>query len=703
MIRYTKDTDQIAIITLDMKGRPLNILNHEIVDAFVPVIEHLKKEKSLGRLKGVIITSAKKTFLAGGDLEYLSKSNDPRKVFDFSQKLKAFFRDLERPGVPVVAAINGSAFGTGFELALACHRRIVLDKMDVRIGLPEVNFGLMPGNGGVIRLMWLLGIEKAFDILTGGRIWTPGDALRAGLADALAHDEHELISLAKQWLLQTKEARRPWDDAQATIPGGTAKDPCTARIISQLAARVAAKWYNHFPAPLAILNTLNEGSRVDFETATRIESRYYTSLLLSREAKNMIQALWFNQNEIDQGISRPRGFGKFRAKKVGVVGAGMMGTGIAAACLSNGMEVTLKDVSSMIAEQGKERVGQALDHYIGTGDFDKDGKEAAIKKIRTTEKAEDFSQCDLVIESVFENTNLKKKVITETEAHLDEFAFLASNTISIPITRLADKSGNPAQFVGLHFFRPVEKVPLVEIVRGKNTSEETVAKAFDFVKSIGKTPIVVKDDWGFYVARVQNTYILEGITMLQEGISPALIENLGLQCGMPKGPLALADELSLELVLRYEKQAADHYGTRYIQHPAVNVLTKMLGELERPGAGKKAGFYDYPENGKIIWEGLGEYFPANGNHLPTHEIMERYLFAQVLEAIWCLQEGVINTIPEANLGSVFGWGFPAFKGGVIQYVNDFGKENFIARSEALKLAHGQRFSIPKWLLKNDEL
>ncbi len=703
MIRYTKDTDHIAIITLDMKGRPLNILNHEIVDAFVPVIAHLKKEKEKGGLKGVIINSAKKTFLAGGDLEYLSRSNNPQEIFDFSQKLKAFFRDLERPGVPVVAAINGSALGTGFELALACHHRILLDKTDVRVGLPEVNFGLMPGNGGVIRLMWQLGIEKAFDILTGGRIWTPKDALQVGLVDELAEDENQLITLAKNWLLNTQEARRPWDDALANIPGGTAKDPATARLISKLAARVAATWHNHFPAPLAILNTLNEGSRVDFETATRIESRYYTSLLLSRESKNMIQALWFDQNAIDQGISRPKGFGKFRAKKVGIVGAGMMGTGIAAACLSNGMDVVLKDVSKMIAEQGKDRVGQALDHYIGTGDFDWAGKDMAIKKITTTEKANEFKECDLVIESVFENTNLKKKVITDTEIYLDEYAILASNTVSIPITRLAENTNNPAHFIGLHFFRPVEKVPLVEIVRGKNTSEETVAKAFDFVKSIGKTPIVVKDDWGFYVARVQNTYILEGITMLQEGISPVLIENLGVHAGMPKGPLALADELSLELVLRYEKQASAHYGTKYIRHPAVTVLNKMLDELKRPGAEKMVGFYEYMEGNKKIWNDLSEVFPQQETNLPHEEIIERLLFAQVLEAVWCLQEGVINTVPEANLGSVFGWGFPAFKGGVIQYVRDYGKDNFIARSEALKTAHGQRFSVPKWLLNNDEL
>jgi 3-hydroxyacyl-CoA dehydrogenase / enoyl-CoA hydratase / 3-hydroxybutyryl-CoA epimerase len=410
--------------------------------------------------------------------------------------------------------------------------------------------------------------------------------------------------------------------------------------------------------------------------------------------------MWFDQNDIAKGISRPKGFGRFRPRRVGIVGAGVMGSGIASACLAQGLEVILKDVSRMIAEQGKERVGRMLDYYVDCGDLDEAGKSACLQRIKTTESSEDFTDCDLVIESVFENLNVKKKVITATEEYLDEYAFLASNTVSIPISRLAENSVRPGQFIGLHFFKPVEKVPMVEIVRGKNTSEETIAKACDFVQAIGKTPIVVKDAWGFYVARVQNTYILEGITMLQEGYSPALLENLGLQAGMPTGALALADNLSLDLVLRYEKQASEHYGSKYIRHPAVDVLKKMLDELNRPGAAKKAGFYDYDENGRRLWSGLAEHFPVTKTDFDAGEIMERFLTAQILEAVWCLQEGVIETVQEANLGSILGWGFPSFKGGVIQYVRDVGKEKFIARCGELANAHGQRFSVPKWLKSN---
>ncbi|MEZ4957071.1 MAG: 3-hydroxyacyl-CoA dehydrogenase NAD-binding domain-containing protein [Saprospiraceae bacterium] len=696
MIRYTKDTDHIAILTLDMKGRQRNLLNHEIVAAFVPVIQHLKKQKSKGELRGVIITSAKKNFLVGGNLKYLSDTENPKDIFDYAEKLKSFFRELEQPGIPVVAAINGNAIGTGFELALACHYRIVLNKQDIRIGLPEAKYGVMPGNGGTIRLLWLMGIEQAFHLLAEGKEWTPAEAKMVGLVDELATDQADMILRAKRWLLKTKEVVRPWDQPNAMLPDINSMP----QKIAKLSAHVAARWKQHYPAQQAILNTLNEGSQVDFATACRIESRYYTALLLSPESRNITQALWFDQNQISNGISRPKGFGKLRPKKIGIVGAGVMGSGIAASCLAAGYEVLLKDVSRMIAEQGKERVAQMLEAYLKSGKILKTTQEECIAKIHTTESAEGFIDCDLVIESVFENVNLKRKVVSETEQYIDEFAFFASNTVSIPITQLAEKSIRPEQFVGLHFLRHADSMPLVEIVRGEQTNDETIAKAFDFVKSIGKTPIVVKDDWGFYVARVQNTYILEGITMLQEGYLPALIENLGLQSGMPKGPLALADELSFDLVLRYEQQAADHYGSKYIQHPAVTVLKKMMDELKRNGHKKNGGFYEQNDENKKLWPGLNDHFTFNKSTYDQEEIMERFLFVQILEAVWCLHEGVIKTEQEANLGSVLGWGFPSFKGGVIQYIKNYGKSNFIKRCNELKSAHGQRFSVPGWLKNN---
>lgn len=698
MIHYRKDTDNIVTLVLDMDGRNNNIINHEIGEAFLPVIQHLQQEKLRGGLRGVILTSDKKTFLAGGDLEYLVRTSDAAEIFRFSEKLKAFLRALESPGVPVVAALSGSALGTGFEVALGCHHRIAIHDPKMRLGLPEVNIGLMPGAGGIIRLMWLLGIEQAFPILAKGRSYAPHEALKVGIIDELAHDKKDMMERAKAWIMSTQEGRRPWDKKGSTIPGGTAKDVLMATTIRNMAARLCAETHNNYPAPRTILNVMAEGSRVDFDTACRIESRYYTELLQSPECRNMIKAFWTDLKAIKSGMSRPKGFGRFRPKKVGIIGSGIMGSGIALACLRRGMSVVLKDVSKPIAERGRDFVRQKLMQLVEAGTILPQQKEEMLKRITTTDTSADFEACDLVIEAVFENEMVKQKVTREAEEHLDEYAIFGTNTISIPITQLAKASVRPDNYVGLHFFHPADEVPLVEIVRGKQTSEETIARAFDFVTAIKKTPIVVKDDWGFYAARVQNTYILEGITLLKEGYSPSLIENLGRQAGMPKGALAMADDLGLHFVLKYEQQAAAHYGTRYIVHPAVETLNLMLGDLQRHGRHKRAGFYLYMEGGqRQLWPALGEHFPVQVHDYDRQEVIERLLFTQVLEAVWCMQEGVIQSVPAANLGSIYGWGFPAFKGGVIQYVHDYGLAAFTARCKVYEQRYGQRFKVPSKL------
>lgn len=700
MIKYQKDTDNIVTLMLDMDSGSSNIINHEVFDAFVPVIKHLQKEKLRGSLRGVILTSAKKSFLAGGDWSYLYESNDPEAIFHFSQRFKEFLRDLEKPGVPVVAAINGNALGAGFEVALACHHRIVLNKPKIKIGFPEVKMGIIPGGGGIIRLMWLLGIKKAFPILTNGYAYTPKEALAAKLIDDLASDRKEMIQKAREWLLSTKEGRRPWDREDGRIPEGTARNLRMAQTIRELAAQVACQTRNNYPAPQAILEVMSEGSKVDFDTACRIESRHYTSLAQSSVAKNMIKALYFDFHAIQNGTTRPKGYGKFRPRTIGIIGAGMMGTGIATACLENGLEVVLKDVSKLIAERGRDMIIQKLDAKINLGHLHPLDKESMLKKLLTSDDSSNFENCDLVIEAVFENRMVKQKVTKEAEQHMDEYSLFGTNTVSIPISKLADASIRPENYIGLHFFHPADEVPLVEIIRGIKTSDETIARAFDFVKAIQKTPVIVKDDWGFFAARVQNTFILEGITMLQEGYSPALIENLGKQAGMPKGSLELADQLGLELVLNYEQQAAKHYGPKYIQHPAVFILDTMIKELQRSGKTKKAGFYDYEKDGrKNLWQELTEHFPSTINNTDYSEIIDRLLIAQVLEAVWCLQEGVISSIEGANLGSIHGWGFPAFKGGVIQYAKSYGYDNFKKRCDELKDKYGQRFKVPSKLKK----
>jgi 3-hydroxyacyl-CoA dehydrogenase/enoyl-CoA hydratase/3-hydroxybutyryl-CoA epimerase len=680
-----------------MGNRHFNLINHEMYQYFKPVIKHLQQEKAKGVLRGIILTSAKKNFLEGGELDYLHDNSDAQQIYEQSLTLNKFFRALESPGVPVVAAINGNALGTGFEFALACHHRIVLDNSKIRLGHPEVITGLMPGNGGITRLLWLLGLEKAFAILANGKKYRPKEALKVGIIDEIASSQKSMMEKAKKWLLKTKEGRRPWDKEGESIPYGTARDPKIAKIVQKLAAHLSEKTFNNFPAPQFILNTLVEASKVDFDTATRIESRYFTRLALRPETKNMIKAFWYDYTAIKKGINRPKGFGKFRAKQVGVIGAGRMGSGITFNCIKKGLNVVLKDVSQPIAELGKQYSKEQLALLVEQDTISEEEAKRLFANIKATSNPEDFETCDLIIEAVYENEMVKAKATKEAEQYIDEYSIFATNTLSIPITKLANASYRPENYVGMHFFYPVEKVPLVEVVKGKLTSDETLARAFDFVRGMGKIPIIVKDDWGFFVARVQNTYILEGITLLQEGVPAALIENVGLQMGMPKGALAFADDLSLKMVLKYENQAATHYGSQYEPHPAVATLARMIDDLNRTGRLKQAGFYEYEKENRLLWSGLKKHFPNSEEEYSVETIKERLLFVQVIEAVWCLQEKVITSVPEANLGSVFGWGFPAFTGGVFQYVNSYGLDEFVEKCGVFKEKYGPRFRVPRLL------
>ncbi len=698
MIRLKKDTDNIMTIIFDMKDRPHNVVNHEISEAFVPVLQRLQEEKAQGQLRGVILTSAKNSFLSGGDLGYLYDVDDPEELFQQAEKLSHFFRALEKPGVPVVAAISGNALGSGFEVAMACHHRIVLDDPRVRVGMPEVNLGLMPSGGNVIRMMWLLGIEQAYNVLTSGRHYSPQEALKVGIIDELANNQKELMEKAREWLLSHTDWHRPWDQPGSEIPGGTANDPKLILKIRSMAAQMAAATYNNSPAKRAILNVLVQGSKVDFGTACRIENRRFAHLVCSPTAKNMISTFWMDYHAIKTGINRPRGYGRFRVRKVGIIGSGQMGSGIAVACIQHGLSVVLKDVSKAIAERGREFVSQRIDQLIQEGTFHPSEKEQIMKRLVTTDKAADFKECDIIVEAVFESEALKQKVTTEAEAQLDHYSIIGTNTVSIPISKLSAGMQRPENYVGLHFFHPADQVPLVEIVRGKDTSDETIARAVDFAQRIMKIPIVVKDIWGFYAGRVRNTYILEGISMLQEGYSPALIENSGRQLGLPHGPLELADALGLQLVLKYEEQAANHYGSKYVQHPAVEVLKVMLQEHQRTGRSAKAGFYEYGEDGtRQLWSGLTESWPNTQKTYDRQNLNERLLFSQVIEALWCMQEKVVTSSAAANLGSVYGWGFPRETGGVIRFIQDYGMDEFMKQSQQYHKKLGQRFRIPKVL------
>ncbi len=699
MIKYTKDTDGIVTLTLDMSDSPVNIINHEVGRAFIPAIQQLQKEKEKGELGGVIITSAKKTFLAGGDLDYLYETKDASEIFNYIEQLNNIFRSLEFPGVPVVAALNGSALGSGYELTLACHYRIALDDPDSRIGLPEVNLGLMPGSGGVIRLLWLLGLEQAFKILVSGRVYRPQEALKEGLVDEVAMDEDDMIQKARNFIYKNKNVCQRWDKPEGKIRRGTLKTWRNARFVAEQTASFSKNGHNNFPAKQAILSTLVEGTAVGFDTAVRIGSRYFTRLIMGQTARNMTKTFWYDYNAIKKNANRPKGFGKFRPGKIGVIGAGLMGSGIACQCAVSGLEVVLKDISKPVAERGKELSVQFLKDKVAEGKLTKDEKTNILNRITATESAEVFKDCDIVIEAVFENATVKSKVTREAQLYMEEESIFVSTTSTLSISELAKATNDPTDFIGLRFFSPVTQSRIVEVVRGEKTSEETLARAFDFVKKLKKIPIIVKDNLGFFVERVYNQYLLEGILLLKEGVLPATIEQAGRKAGMTFPPLAGCDKNGLKNVRVIGGKFGD-------QQAALEVIDLLTNEYKRNGKVNSSGFYEYESNNEqYLWSELKELFPPKKDQPDFSEVMKRLLFVQVLEAVRCLEEGVIQTVGEANLGSIYGWGFASFKGGVIQFINDFGIENFIMKSESMEELYGARFGVPKMLksaLKNPD-
>ena len=707
MINYSKDSDNIVTLTLDNPNRSANLINIAFGEKFREVLAQLQVDTDI---RGIIITSAKDTFMAGADIDELFAESDAQSFFDRGQELKAGFRYLETQGKPVVAAMNGTALGGGFELCLAAHRRIAIDNPKTQIGLPEVTLGLLPGGGGVVRMVRLIGLQPSLPFLTEGKKVSPKEALSNGLIHELATDKEDLMAKARAFILENKTAKQPWDQDGYKMPGGTPLSPKVAQMLPIAPAMLAKKTYNNYPAPLAIMAVAIEGAVVDFETATRIESRYFAKLATGNVAKNMINVFWKQLNGLNAGGSRPKIEQKFSFKKVGVLGAGMMGSGIAYACAMSGLEVVLKDVSQEGADKGKAYSENLLKKRVSKGKSTKEKADEILNRIKASADANDLAGCDLIIEAVFENRELKAKVTAEAEAVMDATGVFASNTSTLPITGLAEKSSRPKQFVGLHFFSPADKMPLVEIIIGKETSDETLARAFDFVKQIKKTPIVVNDSRGFYTSRVFATYVLEGIALLEEGNHPRAIEAAGLKAGMPVGPLALTDEVSLSLFAHIRTQtnldlAAE--GKAIPQHSAYRVVDKMLA-IGREGKAKGAGFYEYPkESGakKFLWPGLAEQFP-NTVDSTEQEMIERMLFIQCIETVRCFDENVLMSVPDANIGSIFGWGFAPFKGGTLQYINDYGVAKFVARAKELEAKYGERFAVPNSLevrAKNEEL
>jgi len=687
-IRYDKDERGVVTLTMDMPDRKANTLGAELAAALADAVARLEAE---GGLTGVMLTSAKKDFLAGADIDEMYAWTDPAAVFAQAEAFKAVMRRFETLGKPTVAAMAGSALGGGYELALCCHRRIAVDDAKARIGLPETTLGLFPGGGGTQRLPRMIGIQAALPLILEGKRLKPKDALAAGLVDELAPDLNEAIARAKAWIAEHPESRQPWDETNFRWPGGPSVTPKNAMMWSVAPSMLNQKTRDCYPAPHAALAAVFEGGCVDFDTGCRIESRYFADIAVGSVAKNMLTAFWFQLRQIGKGESRPAEVPAWRASKVGILGAGMMGAGIAYAAARGGLDVVLKDVDRAAAERGKAHSETLLSKAVGKGRISAEAMAATLERIAPTDAAEDLAGCDLIIEAVFEDRALKAEVTREAEARLAEDATFATNTSTLPITGLAAASRRPQNFIGLHFFSPVDKMKLVEIIVGEQTGDTALARAFDFVQQIGKTPIVVNDSRGFYTSRVFSAYVLEGVALLREGQQPRAIESAGLAAGMPVGPLAVSDEVSLALMHRIMTQTRADGAAK--PHPADAVIERMVVELDRPGKKAGRGFYDYPKDGpKRLWPGLREQWPPLGGALDQREMMDRLMFIQALEAARCLEEGVLRSVADANIGSIFGWGFPAFKGGALQFINDYGLAAFTARADALAAAHGARFT-----------
>ena len=692
--------DGVLLATMDQAGKPMNVLDAGMAEALSALVERLESDEDV---KGLVLASGKKDFFAGADIDHLWSITTAKQAFEESMRFKALLRRVERCGKPVVAAIHGRCLGGGLEIALACHHRIVLDDGTARLGLPEVKLGLLPGGGGTQRLPRLVGMQQALQWIGEGTEVRAAQALSSGMVHALAKTREELLALARAWVAAHPEPVQPWDAPKFRYPGGDSRAPATVQMLAIAPSIANAKSFGNYPALTHIMSSVFEGGLVDFDSALAIESRYFAACVASPQSRNLIGTLWYQLGAIRKGASRPAGHAASKVRRLGVLGAGMMGAGIAYVAAKAGVDVVLIDTTLAQAEKGKAYSQVLLDKAVKKGQRTAEQAHEVLGRITPTNEFAALQGCELVIEAVFEDRAVKAEVTRQAEAQLAADAVLASNTSTLPITSLAQASARPGQFIGLHFFSPVDRMPLVEIIVGAGTSEATLAKAFDFVLQIGQTPIVVNDSRGFFTSRVFATYVMEGLAMLKVGVHPRSVEVAGLQAGMPMPPLALQDEVSLSLGVHVAEQTRKDLaaeGRAYEPHPGETVL-RQLCEIGRVGRKAGRGFYDWPEHGggeKLLWPGLAELFPRADEQPGQQELIDRLLYVQANEAARCLDEGVLRSVADANVGSVLGWGFAPFLGGVLQFVNHVGPSQFVQRLRELAARHGRRFEPAECLL-----
>lgn len=705
-IDLTFGPDQVAVLTIDVRERPMNVLTNEFIAEFAAAVDRIAADPLV---RGAVIISGKSSgFLAGADLKDLVTAYDAGVTAvqgaAKSAHYSSLLRRMETCGKPFAAAINGLALGGGLELCLACHYRVLSEDPVAQIGLPEVKVGLLPGAGGTQRLPRLIGIPAALPLLLEGKSVKPADALRLGIVHAVA-PAAELLETARRWVSSaagTDTWRQPWDRKDFRVPGGVGPlAPHAAQTFIAGTALTVAATAGNYPAPLAILSCVYEGTQVAIDVGLRIESKYFGKLLSDPVARNLTRTLFINKGAADKLAARPKDLPRSKFTKIGVVGAGMMGAGVAHVTAQAGIQVVLLDSTRALAEQGKGKIAALQEAELSKGRSTQAKVDDLLGRIHATGDYADLAGCDLVIEAVFEKRDIKAEVTRKVEKVIAPEAVLGSNTSTLPITGLARVSQRPQQFVGVHFFSPVEKMPLVEIIVGELTSPATIARALDYVAALRKTPIVVRDSPGFFTSRVFGTFVNEGAKMLLDGVAPALIENAARLAGFPVGPLAVSDEVTLSLQQSvYKQQDLDGIADRYRSTVGRPVVERMVDELKRTGRRGGGGFYDYPERGpKQLWAGLGKVFPVSARQPDVAELKQRFLTIMALETARCLEEGVIDNPVDGDIGSILGIGYPAWTGGALSYIDTLGIGCFVAQCRELESRHGPRFTPSPWLIE----
>ena len=689
--------DGIVVLTLNNADESMNVVSDEWLDEMSAAIAQVKGDPAI---TGLIVTSGKKAFMAGADLKLLVDGYGKlsrKEAYAFSQKATAMHRALETMGKPVVAALNGLCLGGGFELALACHGRVLVDDPKAVVGLPEVNVGLLPGSGGTQRLPRIAGAQKAIELLLSGRPVRPDEALKLKIVDQVV-PAADLLDAARAWLTANPDSARAWDKKGFSMPESRGMvNPDAAAMFTFAGASVVGKAGYHLPAPAAILSCVFEGVQLPFDRALSVESKYFALLLTDPVARNIIRTTFISKQAAEKGARRPQGIPASKVAKLGVLGAGMMGAGIALVAAQAGIAVVLIDCDQAAADKGKDYAAKALSKAVAKGTTSQDAADAVLARIVATPDYDGLSDADMVIEAVFEDVGIKADVTRRAEAVLPTTATFATNTSTLPITTLAEGSMRPDQFIGLHFFSPVERMGLVEVIMGKQTSPKTLARGLDLIAQLRKTPIVVNDARGFYTSRVFQMLINEGAAMLADGVAPARIENAAKAAGFPVGPLALLDEVTIDLPIKIVAQATEQEGPSFVPPAGMPAMYKMrdLGRTSRKAGG---AFYDYPEGGKKrLWSGLSDAFPPADEQPEQEELKQRFLYAQAMETARCLEEGVLETPQDADLGAVYGWGFPAWTGGTISYIDTVGIETFVREADRLAQRYGPRFAPSTWL------